>query len=90
MKGNQSFSLLEGTYEIETARQLILSCLNEQLKFFNRELLKRRMYGGDIQKIEMEMEKIESRQKQVLDLFQSQNMANINSLNINGVIAIAV
>lgn len=90
MKGNQSFSLLEGTYEPETARQLILCCINEQIMFFNRELIRRKIYGGDVREVEKEIEKVESNREQVLDLFKSEDIANIHTLNVNGLIEIAV
>lgn len=76
MKGNQTVNLLEGIYEPEIVRQLLISCFNEQLQFFNRELLRLKIYGDETRDVEAEMELLKIKQCQILEFFRSNEGRN--------------
>lgn len=82
MKGNQSFKLLEGSYNPETARQLILCCLNEQILYHNREFLRNKIYGQNTANIEKQIEELKVVQNNIKEYFKSnENSSNLFSVN---------
>lgn len=90
MKKNLSINILEGNYNPETARQLILSCVNEQIKFFNRQLLRFKMYSRDTSAVETEIEKLELKRRQLLAYFKLTDEADENLLTMKTVIKITL
>jgi len=88
MTSNQSFNLLEGRYKVDVAMPLILSCFNEQLLFFNRELLRCKIYGGDTREVETEIENLETKRNLILDYLKSNKVDDRNSFLVKGTIEI--
>lgn len=73
----------------ESALPLILSCYNEQLLFFNRELLRRKIYGGEMQTVETEIKRLETLRSLILEYFKSNKKDGSTTFFVKGIIDIS-